>query len=237
MLSRLKTVLKNESGVSLLFVLGVLMMLLAAGAAVLAAAMGNVGINVRQERHNRAMLLTDSIHRNIQYSLSKTGVPTDEFESSLSGQIALLIYESSCDCAVPCACVDCICMSGVMEDIMLSVDIAEIAYDLPDEILLSFPYASVTITPFVPEMPELSIDERPRTALLSATMVVEFTLYVDAGTDGNRIITSRAVYMYSGGVLVWFPDSLGDLDLDERNFSEQGVWEMVSFEIIESEVY
>ena len=219
MLSRLKSVLKNESGVSLLFVLGVLMMLLAAGAAVLAAAMGNVGINVRQERHNRAMLLTDSIHRNIQYSLSRTGVPIGEFESSLSGQIALLIYESS----------------GVMEDITLSVDIPEISYDLPDDIVLSFPYASVTITPFVPEMPELSIDERPRTALLSATMVVEFTLYVDAGADGNRIITSRAVYMYSGGVLEWLPDSFGSIVPDERNFSEQGVWEMVSFEIIESE--
>lgn len=223
--SKTASALKDQSGASLVFVLGVMLMLLAAGASVLAAAFGNFGIGIRQENYNRAMLLGDSIHRNIEYSLvERAGHP-----NSLAQQIARQIYENSDD------------------DSNVIVHIADIELDVAIDgsaieevvwsVTLSFPHASAIITPFVPEIPELNIYSRPRRALLNATMLVRVEVEVNsAGALGDRrVITFEAVYEYTGGILTgsplppyYYPESI------VMSFDDLGEWKMISFEIIDS---
>lgn len=220
--SKTVSALKDQSGASLLFVLGVMLMLLAVGASVLAAAFGNFGIGIMQENHNRAMLLGDSIHRNIEHSL----VNLADDENSLAQQIARQIYENSDDDSNVIVHID---------NIKLDVDIPG-SSPLPVEVTLYFPHASAVITPYVPEMSEFipSIPERPRRALLNATMLVRVEVEVNsAGVLGDkRVINFEAVYEYTDGILTEEP--AGSSDMEFLIPAHRGRWDIVSFEIIDS---
>lgn len=211
--SKTASALKDQSGASLLFVLGVMLMLLAAGASVLAAAFGNFGIGIRQENYNRAMLLGDSIHRNIEHSL----VARANAENSLARQIAWQIYENSGELMADGIELEVAIDGSTIEEVVWSVT-------------LSFPHASAIITPYVPEIPELNIDSRPRRALLNAIMLVRVEVEVNsAGVLGEkRIITFEAVYEYIGGILTEEPAGSNNMI-----FENPGSWEIVSFEVIE----
>ena len=171
-INRLKAAVKNESGVSILFVLGIMMMLLAVGASVMAAAFGNVGIGIRQERHNRAMLLTDSIHRNIMYSL----VDDADFDNSLSGQLAMYIIENA----------------GALDDYrLLDVTIPGVAID--SDVTLHFAYNIGTPVYFT----DPATSDITRMVQMSATIRVEVEVEVGGG---ERSIISRAYYEYFGSL-------------------------------------
>ncbi|MCL2254921.1 MAG: hypothetical protein FWC09_10805, partial [Lachnospiraceae bacterium] len=79
---------KDNRGISLLYILGIMMFLLAIGTSVLAASGANMGFLARQRVHNQAVLLDDSVHRNIMYSLQfDTADP-----SLLAEQLFWLMY-------------------------------------------------------------------------------------------------------------------------------------------------
>ena len=63
------SLLKNEYGVSVLFVLVVMMFLTAVGTTALVAASGGVGAYRNSEDSNRRFLLSDSIHRSVMHSM------------------------------------------------------------------------------------------------------------------------------------------------------------------------
>jgi len=221
--TKIVSILKSRSGASLLFVLGVMLMLLAVGASVLAAAFGNVGINIRQERHNRAILLSESIHRNIRYSLEAYD---SDFEESLSGRLAHQILLSD----------------GELDDIELDIEILGFSggLDAVQSVVLSFPFAEARIFEAVEGDLDLDIPDVPRTAQLSARMVVTVVIEVDSYLNERRIITSEAVYEYSGGVMIGYPeldDISGDIinyDMFFNDYNDHGEWEILSFRTIES---
>ena len=175
MINGIKAAIKNESGVSILFVLGIMMMLLAVGASVMAAAFGNVGIGIRQERHNRAMLLTDSIHRNIMHSLQMDNAV---FEDYLSGQLAWYIFENAGDLDDP---------DGIPLDIYIS------GVDIDGDVTLHFAYIIGNPVYFT----DPATDITSRIVQMSATMRVEVVVEVDGG---ERSIISRAYYEYFGSL-------------------------------------
>ena len=82
-------------------------------------------------------------------------------------------------------------------------------------------------------VPELGIEDIPLTAQLDAKMIVTVVVEVDRDTFRNnrRIITSEAVYEYSGGAIVGSPSPDGS---EGMAFLEdtQGSWVLVSYEIV-----
>jgi len=223
-ISRLKAAIKNESGVSILFVLGIMMMILAVGASVMAAAFGNAGIGVRQERHNRAMLLTDSIHRNIKHSL-QMGDHYD-FMSYLSGQIAWYIFENEgylhyyydddgtpLDIPIP-------------RDILLEVTIDDDDIDIGGDVTVTLNFAYNIGSPIDFIAPGDSFTTR--VVQMSATMRVEVVVEVGGG---ERSITSRAYYEFFGSLLVTDEDDYID-DINYDDWYDWDGWEAISFQII-----
>jgi len=217
-INRLKAAIKNESGVSILFVLGIMMMLLAVGASVMAAAFGNVGIGIRQERHNRAMLLTDSIHRNIMYSLQMEGY--DEFRNYLSGQIAWYIFENEGDLHDD---------DGRPLDIPLMVTIPGVDIDGDVSVTLNFAYNIGSPIDFTDPV----TSDITRIVQMSATMRVEVVVEVGGG---ERSITSRAYYEYFGSLS---EENIDYADIDYMEFTYDSFtpesrvgWEAISFQVI-----
>jgi len=84
-------VLKNNSGASILFVLAVTFLLLAIGVSVLIAASAGRGAMVRQIKHNQMILLDNSIHNSILFSLQKIEDP----ENSLGARLVWALYEKA----------------------------------------------------------------------------------------------------------------------------------------------
>jgi len=228
---KIVSVLRSRSGASLLFVLGVLMMILLVGTSVMAAATGNIGINIRQERFNAAMLLSDSINRNIKHSLNVT--PADAgFEESLAYQLVWAVFDAHEE-------------NAPLGEIELGVDIPGV--DMGDvAVTLEFPFIDVRITDPVGDIPELGIARVPRTARISARMVVTVEIETVIGLSTDRLITTQAIFEYRGGVLSDYADHADALSADpmtdptlgyEMDFheSEYGSWELLSFEVIAAE--
>ena len=241
--NRITAILKGTSGVSLIFVLGVMMMLLLIGISLLIAAGANVGTNIRQNEFNRVMLLGNSIHRNIMYSLQAD--PEDQ--SLLAYQLVMAIYDARYD--------------GELDDITLEVDV-----DIPDNmavsIVLSFPYLDVQTagsSDFVPGIPGdeyvddsgnmiviqpvPSIPRIPETASIKAGMTVTVVIESEVMVrDGSRFITTQASYEYRGGFLTDDPegeyiDSNPTYPLDMQFAPDgYGIWSLIDYETVESKV-
>ena len=75
-MNRLIRILKNKTGASLVFVVGVMLLLLAVGVSALTAASSNAGFAQRQRQFNQVRILADSVHQNILFSLQSD--PSDE---------------------------------------------------------------------------------------------------------------------------------------------------------------
>jgi len=244
--SKIAAILKDKSGVSLMFVLGVMMFLLAIGASLLAAASANIGANVRQNEYNRVIVLGDSIHRSIMHSLQAD--PEDE--NSLANRLAWIVYETPD-----------IVSQGSIE---LELDFDTTGNDSVPEYMtvtvsLSFLNREVLTTDatgYVPEIPSFvdsdgitveavpEVPRMPETAAISADMLVTVVIEADGRIrDGSRFISTQAVYEYRGGLLT--DDPLGvyatnpnpppslPLEFATDGF---GTWSMISYEIIESQL-
>jgi len=243
--SKIAEILKDKSGVSLMFVLGIMMFLLAIGASLLAAASANIGANVRQNEYNRVIVLGDSIHRSIMHSLQAD--PEDE--NSLANRLAWIVYETP----------DIVSQGSIELELDFDTPGND---DIPDymaiSITLSFLFREVIITPateYVPEIPAFTdtdgipveavpeVPGMPETAAISADMLVTVVIEADGIIrDGSRFITSQAYYEYRGGLLTDDPDGniatrpnppASDLYFATDGY---GTWSMISYEIIESQV-
>jgi len=222
--NKVLSILKDKSGASLMFVLGIMLLLLAIGGSVLVAASTNVGANVRQEKYNAAVILTDSIHRSIKYSLEEvpesTDYPDSNFESSLAYQIARGIYDS---------------FESPQGSIELNADILEIDMSNIKGITLEFSYQDIRFAGPVDAVPETDppTPRIPRTATINAQMDVRVVVEVESASlrDAPRYITSIASYELRDCVL---SDTNVNGDVGEMEFSNFGKWVLMSYEIIES---
>jgi len=92
---------KNNSGASLLFVLGIMMFLLIIGTSVLLAASTNAGFATNQRERNQIKILDESIHKTIMFSL-QNGLDDGDL-GTLGRQLAWALYQARVLCeSVPC---------------------------------------------------------------------------------------------------------------------------------------
>ncbi|MCL2719529.1 MAG: hypothetical protein FWE14_12200 [Lachnospiraceae bacterium] len=89
MQGRFKELYKDNSGASLLFVLGIMLFLLAIGTSLLVAASTNVGYMTNQREHSQVRILDESIHMTIMFSLQDS-----VNVNSLGRQLARALYEA-----------------------------------------------------------------------------------------------------------------------------------------------
>lgn len=224
-------ILKNNSGISLLFVLGIMLLFFAIGGSAIAAASANVGGYIRQMRSNQIRVLEYSIHRNIKFSL----LDDPENPDLMSYQIVMALLEANDPEASDYN-------TDGLEEINLrvgNINFSTESINVHDtnsqvyieDIILSFPLQNITITAEVPEIPaimdgdtELSpkVDGIPRSASVNARMEVT----VITGTQG-RTITSLAIYEFTGGVL---SEMSGAMQFTPEGY---GKWSLISYDSIQ----
>ncbi|MDR2600565.1 MAG: hypothetical protein LBC73_09865 [Oscillospiraceae bacterium] len=189
--------LKNKSGLSLIFVTGIMFLLLGVGTSVLAAASATVGAGMRQNEYNRAMALSNSIHRSIEYSLNNMSAEAN----SLGYRIALYLHEEGE--AAPNINITGMTLAGD--------DTPEINFH--NNVVLSFTKIQLIEGGPVGYMPPVldaisgaeiipAQARIPYTVEFNVRMVV--TVQINTGQRlfvGQRLITTQAIYDYTGGVL------------------------------------
>jgi len=242
-INRAVSILKSKSGVSLIFVLGIMMMLFAMGGAVMSrvstnvdigssvmgSATANFGSNIRQNQYNSAVVLSESIHRTIKESLL-TNEGSPNYDNSLAKKLPEAIYEVY----------DADGNFGTGFTFALSGAEVTNAIDLDYRISIIFPQPNsnpgVTVQDPIPPMPELGIPRTPATVTVNAEIIIRVVIDLPGGN--GRSITTLATYEYRDGVLsdendpstATTPELVGTLE-----FVGYGEWELVSYEMIESD--
>jgi len=254
--NKVAVILKSKSGVSLIFVLGIMLMLFAMGGAVISgtnaridigssvmgAATANFGSNIRQEQYNKAVVLGESIHRSLKQSL------LNDNADSLGRKLPRAIFDiyefyptdaiTGDDARIAAF------RSGFPLTLVGDPKVVAALAGATYQITVSFPFPNVNPSLAyhapIPAMPELDIIRIPARATLNAKIVVEVEVSLQGGAD-SRSVSTFATYEYRGGELsdynggannnVTDPDFIGALEFEAGGF---GTWELVSYEIIES---
>lgn len=241
--NRILSILKDKTGASFIFVLGIMLLLMTIGISVLVAASANAGFVIKQKEHNQIMIMDDSVHKNIMYSLQHDASD----DGLLSVQLVKAVYEANDpDLTLSYS-------PAGLADIPLEVNINN-GVDLKsgnisvESITLSFPEQNVIITPPVPAVYENIYDDEnligrtlasarePQTATVDAKMVV--TVEINAK---GKITTTRAIYEYTGGKFSDDPDGTSHAG-DESGarfdmvFTSDGYgkWRLIKHENIDS---
>lgn len=245
--NKLVRILKDKTGASFMFVLGIMLLLMAIGVSVLVAASANVGFSLKQKEHSQIMILDESVHKNIMYSLQHD-VADDNF---LSSQLVMTIYKANDPDLTSY-------LPAGLTEMPLEVSIADGA-DLSsgnikvEKITLSFPEQNVIIMPPIPAIytpaeyddegnlitdRQLDQEREPKTATVSATMIV--TVAINAN---GKITTTRGIYEYTGGKLADDPDAGGATHEDDESdaifemaFTSDGYgkWRLIKYENVDS---
>lgn len=261
--SKALNILNDNRGISLVFVLGVMMFLMAIGVSVVAAASANVGFMNEQREHGQVILLDESIHKNIMYSLQHE--PNNE--DLLAAQLLWALFRAKDE------------GSGSVNSITLEVtlDNGEDLESGPisvEPLTFSFTTESVVITDFVPavyvdvyedkfdddgvwthqEFVDRVFDGKNRIPK-SATVNAAMTVIVEINANSKNT-TSRATYEFTGGRLsddppglhykcdvgcvkkegtcyVYYP-ARGCLDGLEMEITDYGKWRLIKHENIDS---
>jgi hypothetical protein len=234
--NKIKSILKSKSGVSLMFVMGTMMLLLAIGASVMAAASANVGANVRQNQYNRATLLGNSIHRNIMYSLQADWDGNGNFENSLAYQLANAFYEAGRETDA----LD----DGLVIELNLALDDVPVGGKYSVTLEIQPHEFDITFAGPVGYIPETSTNRIPRTASIHAIVTVTVVVEVETGLvvrDDDRVITTRATYNFTG---LMSDEELSDMETEQDStiFDDEDLvlveagfgWELINLEITES---
>ena len=252
-------VLKEKTGASMIFVLGIMLFLMAIGVSTMAAAGANAGFILRQSEYSRIRIVDESIHENIMFSLQYVPDDDDDRSDFLGYQIAMAIYDAydayhdyyKNPAPLPPAPDD------GLAPIILTVSVDGNSIDPPgglitvERIELSFPFrfsesdSLITINPAVPAVTiydpvtDADIEDSPRqpkTVTMSAIMEVRVDIAV-RGLGGNvqpRTVTSIAVYEYTGAKLTEIGIT-GDMEFEVVGFGADafGTWELIRYEVID----
>jgi hypothetical protein len=252
--NKIKGIVRDKKGASVIFVLGVMVFLMAIGISVLVAAT-TTGMSspIKQKEHEIHLLKHDSVHRNVMYSLQAD--PTDE-NGFLSAQIVRLLYDEW----------DNLDEGETLDDLVVPV-VAQLdnGNHLNNaEVSFSFRNVNVNVTEaipavltLVPDMLDLdgfpmtwklsfeyfdngygkSEPRIPHTATVTAEMVVSVRI-----NDGGFVMLSEAVYRFTGGYFSDDPEGILHYDNDTVGFvgdmlftdDGYGEWEMIGYAIIEN---
>jgi hypothetical protein len=247
-------ILKSKSGISLMLVLGLTMLLMAIGLSVFAAASANIGSNIRQNEYSRVKLLGNSIHRVMMYSLQQSSTDPDVNPEYLNEQVAMEIVRFFQDPD-----------REPEDELLIEID-TNIGIPIPgnleiSRITLSFPFMNIISngpSGYVPAITGVSgaIERIPREDVIEARMIVSVEItalgFIRAGED--RLFTVEATYIYNGvlsdrvaaeAAMIANPDNplLQDdnhifppMRFDGNGLGESGFWEMIGYEIVESQV-
>ncbi|MCL1819029.1 MAG: hypothetical protein FWG36_00060 [Oscillospiraceae bacterium] len=224
--NRLFKVLKNQKGVSFVFVLGIMLVLMAISVSVLVAASTNSGFFANQREHNQIRILEDSVHKNIMYGLQI---------GDLGDQIATEIYNAH-DINRESE----LARYGIELEVDLSAaDDIRIGRISVEPVKLYFERMAVMIYDAQPAVFDefnnvLLFEEVPKSATVDATVVVSVEIFV-RGNFGTRdkSVYSRATYEYIGGTLEQQPN--GVMDFAYEGYERlNGEWRLIKLEKAEA---
>ena len=240
---RIKRILKSKSGESIIFVLGVMLILLFIGGSVLVAASAAAGSGASRQVRAQLELYADSIQRVIKHSLDNCG---DDLEANfladftsytapqtLGGQLLRYMHRQASETSL-------VATKSSITDVQFpstalsegySATITSIELDwsvlLVDGIYAaepSYEYSNVggtwTLIPVVtPDTPH------------SAKIDARVTITVEVA-HVNRTVTSVATYNYSGGFLKNPEDTTnpGQYDASILKIETAGDWTLISYE-------
>jgi len=229
-------ILRNNSGASFVYVMGVMLLLYAIGISALTAASANAGFTQNQRAHTQAILLSDSVQKNILYSLQRD--PADETDF-LSAQLARAICDAR-DKDSPYYNQNGTGLEDITLDITFENGVNLYAGDARvEDVTLSFPRSDVTIekprgAEFDSWTDEYGYHESftprvPKHVYADASMIVTVKIMVN-----GKPMTSRAHYKYMGGELYDDIDGshstvTGDQFFD-LIFVDYGKWELIKYE-------
>jgi len=188
-------IIKSKSGASLMFVLGLMMLLLAIGVSVLTAASANYIMPLRQREHSRLLILEESVHKNIMHSLQTPGA------NNLSQAIAYELLngdrgnEISLD--IDFIGVD---LPEVMENTEITIEILDVAVNTTEAYNIVVGYVEVDVEEenedgelvWVKKL-EPIYDRIPKTDIVNGDIAVTVTVEI----NGKRS-TSTVTYKYEG---------------------------------------
>jgi len=242
---KIKRALKCKSGASIIFILGIMMFLMAIGVSTMAAGAANSGALMRQNEYNKILMLGKSVHDNIMFSLQADPGNEDLLGYQLVDAM-FSVYDAHDPDIDPNDSAYLPPQLPAIEDMRIIVN-GEVLYfpNLPStdkihisDVVFRFPVQDIIDSPAI-EFEEIfdgvgyvTPDRIPRRVTLNARMVVEIEITArDLRAIANdRHIVSRAIYEYRNGRLS---------DVDEPGVMEFvdpdgfGIWELVSYEIID----
>jgi hypothetical protein len=200
--------LTNKKGASLIFVMCISLLFMTIGISALVAGSSNAAFVQYQREYNQVRLLEDSIHRIVMYSLQRRDVPFDS--NHMSFQLMNAIYDSHLERWHEWNVQD--FDPNARESLTNRFDRIELVFDMEDPEVEDMAEVSIFLTIPVDDIDfnvKLSgVDENynniagiRKTAEISAQLFVDVEIRLLRQTDVNRIVRSRSIYVYSGGVL------------------------------------
>jgi hypothetical protein len=242
--NKVSKILRDKSGMAMMFVLGIMLMLMAIGASAITAASANTGFWLKQRDHSRVMILDKAVHENIMHSLQHD--PSDK--DLLSYKLVMDIYRAY-DSG---SSLDEIMLLGSSAgpptgDIFLRFDDDDDGDDGDDDGKIhlnsedqigSIRVESVQLLFLVEDVYPYLVDLGPSpedpegdsATLKMADVGADMHVIVRINARG-RIISSRAVYEYRDGRLI---DKSEDPEEEDMQFADDGFgkWRLIKHENI-----
>jgi len=243
-------ILQDKTGATMMFVLGIMLLLMAIGVSALVAASANTGFMLNQREYNQILILDDAVHKNIMYSL-QYDTSSDDY---LSKQLVMKIYaarapdppESTPLVSFPDMSLD-ISFSNGLEAESNHIQVKSVTLSFPEKLVEMINITDPIPAVFTPAeyddegnlISEKTLDQprEPKMATVNATVNVT----VEISTNG-KIITSRAIYKYTGGVLSDDPDGVHAEDKTDEAFpmvlvpdadGKCGEWRLIKHEKVD----
>ncbi len=221
--SKLRSVFKDKSGISMIFVLCVMMLLLMIGTSALVAGSTAAGAGFSQRTFNQLNIFSDSVHRTFLSSL-KANTDADG-NNSLGKQLMLAIYRSTKDSTIDLPNQLTTQITGVATGGGLRVE---------SPLLLSITNHSSIVPHVLPVHDDLNgngivdsgemIDGEPERVFINASMVVQVSV-----TMSGRRLTSVATYEITGGEVQLGYDASGT-PTGNPVITDAGEWRLVAYE-------
>jgi hypothetical protein len=211
--NEIERILKDTSGASIVFVLGIMLLLLTVGtSALMLAASVNNRLSNRQNEYIQVRLLDESIHKSVKYSLTydpkapdclwvyliqdvlyRTCNPEDEWMANLSNIPLKIGFET--------AAYDVLRNIIQEEDIEVTLSFLKITTDPYPSVPME--YMPASLDPTAGNIPYP--DEHTARQLKIYTINAQISVTVRISINGN-VYTTVAIYDYTGGKFTDAPD-------------------------------